>query len=69
MARHRLGNKEEATKWLSKANQSTGRALEEHNRQGGERLSWSRRVTLEVLRGEAESLILGDEGKQATNPP
>jgi hypothetical protein len=64
MARHRLGNKEEATKWLNKAVERTDRALDEHKREGGERLSWNRRVTLELLRHEAEELLKGDTERE-----
>jgi tetratricopeptide (TPR) repeat protein len=57
MAHRRLGNQQDAAKWLNKAIDWTDRALEEHNRQGGKSLPWNRRATLELLRQEAEGLL------------
>jgi tetratricopeptide (TPR) repeat protein len=61
MAHHRLGQAEEANKWLEKAGAWTDRVLREHE-DGTIRLGWSRRVTLKLFRDEAEALIGKDEG-------
>jgi hypothetical protein len=50
MAEHRLGHGGEARRWLEEANAQVDRAL-------GGTLTWSRRLTLQVLRREAEALI------------
>jgi tetratricopeptide (TPR) repeat protein len=50
MAQHRLGHGGEARRWLEEANAQVDQAL-------GETLTWSRRLTLQVLRREAEALI------------
>ena len=56
MAHHKLGNGEEAEKWLQKANESTDKVLVEHE-EGTTPLSWNRRLTLKLLREEAEALL------------
>jgi tetratricopeptide (TPR) repeat protein len=68
MARHRLGNEEEATKWLNKAIDWTNRALKEHKREGGETLSWNRRATLELLRREAEEVLKTETEREGAKP-
>jgi tetratricopeptide (TPR) repeat protein len=55
MAHHRLGHREEARRWLDKAIQRT----EQETR--NESLHWNRRVTLQLLRREAEELVPGQK--------
>jgi WD40 repeat protein/serine/threonine protein kinase len=50
MAQHRLGHGGEARRWLEEANAQVDQAL-------GETLPWYRRLSLQVLRREAEALI------------
>ena len=57
MAHHAAGHAEEAKTWLEKAVESTDKALEEHEQEGGARIGWNRRLTLQLLRDEAERLI------------
>ena len=53
LAHQRLGHAEEARRWLDKA---TAWAEQEIKREG---VAWNRRLTLELLRREAESLVSG----------
>lgn len=57
MAHHRLGNAEEARKWLDRAVQRVKRATNEKAVPPPPRLPWNRRLTFELLRREAEALI------------
>jgi len=65
MAHHRLGHAEEARRWLDKAVQGTQQALKSpveppgksRNPDGVILPNWSRRLTLGLLRREAEQLI------------
>jgi tetratricopeptide (TPR) repeat protein len=60
MAHHRLGHAEEAKKWLTKAEQWLDQALAEKPKElGGNPLPWDRKLELQLLRREAEELILG----------
>jgi hypothetical protein len=56
MAHHRLGHREEAKKWLDKAVSWTDKVFREADL-GTADLSWSRRLTLKLLRDEAEALL------------
>ncbi len=55
MTHRRLGNVDEAQQWLDKATQWTQQVLAE--RPEGAGTAWNRRLTLELLRHEAEELI------------
>ncbi len=67
MAHHRLGHADEARRWLDKATQGTEEALKSHaeplgnsrNPDGVIPPNWNRRLTLQLLRREAEQLIQG----------
>jgi hypothetical protein len=67
MAHHRLGHRDEARRWLDKAVQGTREALKTSaepradagNSDGVIPPNWSRRLTLQLLRREAERLIQG----------
>jgi serine/threonine protein kinase/WD40 repeat protein len=67
MAHHRLGHAEEARRWLDRAVQGTEKALKSPaeprekpgNLDGAIRPNWNRKLTLLLLRGEAEKLIQG----------
>ena len=61
MAHHKLGHAEEAKKWLDKATEWTDKVLAEHE-EGKSPLSWNRRLTLKLLRKEAEDMIGNEEG-------
>ena len=56
MTHHRLGHAEEARQWLEKAVNWTKKETE-GKIEGAAPLSWNRRLTLEILRREAEQLI------------
>src|SRR5262249_5691445 len=58
MAVHRLDQTDEAKQWLAKAVAWQERLLEEHVRDPSV-MRWYTRVEMEVLRREAEALILG----------
>ncbi len=62
MTHHRLGHHEEAKKWLDKAVESTEKALADHEA-GKELLVWNRRLTLKLLRDEAEALFCSTHPK------
>jgi tetratricopeptide (TPR) repeat protein len=67
MSHHRLGHTEEARRWLEKGVQETQEALKSpsqppgksDNRDGDIGLNWGRRLTLQLLRREAEQSIQG----------
>jgi WD40 repeat protein/predicted TPR repeat methyltransferase len=65
MAHCQLGQTEPAKQWLNKGNQWTDRVLAEHASGAGTRLAWDRRLTLELLRAEAEALLQGDQAAGA----
>jgi tetratricopeptide (TPR) repeat protein len=54
MAHHRLGHAEEARTWL-------GKAVERAEKEIAGDASWNRKLTLRLLRAEAESMIKGEE--------
>jgi WD40 repeat protein/tetratricopeptide (TPR) repeat protein len=58
MAEHRLGHKEEAGQWLDKAVAQTDKELRDQAQTGGPD-RWVRKVTLQLLRAEAEALLRG----------
>ena len=60
MAHHKLGHDTEAQQWLDKANSWTDKVLAEHEA-GTNSLPWNRRLTLKLLRTEAEGMIEKDE--------
>jgi WD40 repeat protein/serine/threonine protein kinase/tetratricopeptide (TPR) repeat protein len=57
MAHQRRGQDEEAKKWFNKAVEYTDLVLAEEKRPGGDSLLWNRRLTLQLLRAEAEELL------------
>ncbi len=61
MAHHRLGQTDEAAKWLDKAVAWTEKVLAEHKSGSGTQLGWNRRLTLQLLSAEAEQLIAGSD--------
>jgi serine/threonine protein kinase/tetratricopeptide (TPR) repeat protein len=67
MAHHRLGQTEEARKWLDKAVQWMDQAGLEKGQDAASKIPmpWNRRLTLRLLRNEAETLIQG----ATTTPP
>jgi hypothetical protein len=56
MAHHRLGHREEAKKWLDKAVAWTEKTIREADR-GTTSLPRNRRLTLKLLREEAEAMM------------
>ena len=56
MAHHRLGHRDEAKKWLDKAVAWTQKTVRDAD-QGTADLTWNRRLTLKLLRAEAEALL------------
>jgi tetratricopeptide (TPR) repeat protein len=56
MAHHKLGHDTEAQQWLDKANTWTDKVLADHEA-GTTPLPWNRRLTLTLLRDEAEQTI------------
>ena len=68
MTQHCLGHAEEAKQWLDKAVAWTDKIFAEAD-QGTTDLSWNRRLTLKLLREEAEGMIVADtEPEDNTNP-
>ncbi len=65
MAHHRLDHETEARAWLDKANQRTEEFLRQHKKD--DMLFVSRRVTLNLIRREAEEMIVGDAEKLGDN--
>jgi WD40 repeat protein/serine/threonine protein kinase/Tfp pilus assembly protein PilF len=67
MAHHRLGHTEEARRWLEKASRATEDALKPPTRSstadGAIPPNWARKLTLQLLRREAEQLIPGPGAK------
>ncbi|MGD9855490.1 MAG: protein kinase, partial [Planctomycetaceae bacterium] len=56
MTHHRLGHPDAAASWLAKATVAAGEALQDHAA-GKSTLPWNRRLTLSLLRNEAETLL------------
>ena len=56
MTHHRLGHADEAREWLAKANEQADRELND----AGSPAPWTRKLTLELLRKEAEELLRTD---------
>ncbi|NLT72351.1 MAG: tetratricopeptide repeat protein, partial [Verrucomicrobiaceae bacterium] len=67
MAHHRLGHGEEAKTWLDKAVTSTEKALGEQ-KQGTADVPWNRRLTLKLLRDEAEALLKSAPAPHSPEP-
>jgi serine/threonine protein kinase/tetratricopeptide (TPR) repeat protein len=63
MAHHRLGQAEEGRRWLDKAIKGT----EQETRNNG--LPWSRRLTLQLLRREAEALLKDPAAAEPKHKP
>jgi tetratricopeptide (TPR) repeat protein len=57
MAHQRLGQNDEARKWLDKAVAWTDKVLAEEEQPGGTSLAWNRRLTLKLLRAEAAKAL------------
>jgi serine/threonine protein kinase len=68
MAQHQLGNADEATRLVDKAVQWTEQALREHE-EGKTPLAWNRRLTLKLLRAEAEALLNRGRSDHKVNEP
>jgi tetratricopeptide (TPR) repeat protein len=66
MAHHAQGNAEEASRWLARATAWTEEVLAKHE-SGTAKLSWNRRVALQILRKETEALI--GEASEGKNVP
>ena len=60
LPQHDRGHDAEAEKWLDKATEWTDKILGEH-KDGTSPLAWNRRLTLKLLRDEAEEMIGKDE--------
>jgi hypothetical protein len=56
MTEHRLGRSDEAKKWLEKAVKAIDQPPPERP-QDGKAIAWNRRLTLQLLRREAEELV------------
>ncbi|MGM0490870.1 MAG: hypothetical protein ACQESR_29450, partial [Planctomycetota bacterium] len=67
MAHDKLGHETDTRKWLDKATQWTDKVLSAHE-DGTAPLAWNRRLTLKLLRDEAEGMIdrPRDEPKDGT---
>ena len=61
MAHQRLGDSKEAKQWLGKAAALTDEVLAEHESSTGVKLVWNRRLTLELLRQEVQTLLKNDD--------
>jgi tetratricopeptide (TPR) repeat protein len=70
MAHHRLGHADEARRWLSRAVEWQEQASHKdvHDPLQPTPLSWPDRLTLDLLRREAEALILGKDEKKNASP-
>jgi Flp pilus assembly protein TadD len=76
IAHHRLGHADEARRWLDKAVQRTEQVLRQRPKNAGldatdlapDELPWNERLSLQLLRREAETLIRGpaEKGKEGT---
>jgi serine/threonine protein kinase/Tfp pilus assembly protein PilF len=64
MAQHRLGQVDEARRWLEKAVRWVEGREKEGDAASKLPMFWNRRLTLQLLRREAEALILGPAGKK-----
>ena len=64
MAHQAAGERGQARQWLDKANEWTDKALAEHA-DGTATLPWNRKLTLELFRREAESMIESDAGESS----
>ena len=58
MAHHQLGQGVEAAQWLDKANEQADEAIANETAAYN---WWHGRITLQILRGEAEALLSGGE--------
>jgi tetratricopeptide (TPR) repeat protein len=67
MAHHKLGNDEEAQKWLDKANQWSDKVLDA-DEPGAGAVPWNRKLTLKLLREEAEELMGTNAATEETQP-
>jgi tetratricopeptide (TPR) repeat protein len=67
MAHHRLGHSEKAKKWLDKAAAWTDKAIREADK-NTEDLPWNRRLTLNLLRAEAQALLKSAPAPQSPKP-
>jgi tetratricopeptide (TPR) repeat protein len=63
MAHHRMGHQDEAATWLAQGRKLSDEAVTDHQA-GTSRLTWNRRLTLNLLRREAEQLV---EQKQTSD--
>jgi serine/threonine protein kinase/Flp pilus assembly protein TadD len=65
MVHHRLGHAEEARKWLHRAIEETDgtQANKPLHKTGDARIAWNRRLTYQLLRREAESLVNGSKAQ------
>ena len=68
MAHHTSGQHDESKKLLKKAVGWTDRVLLEHDK-GTAKLSWNRRLTLKLLRKEAEALLKRSDASAQPAPP
>lgn len=59
MTNHRLGDHDEARKWLTLATEFTAKILAE-SKAGRYHVAWNRRVTLVLLDAEAKALLASD---------
>jgi tetratricopeptide (TPR) repeat protein len=67
MAHHRFGHHEEAKKWLDKAVAWTDKILDDEKK-GTVAVRWNRRLTLKLLREEAETLLKPSPPPQPSKP-
>ncbi len=68
MAHHKMNNADQAAQWLAKANAWTDRVLGEAEAEAAS-LPWYRRLTLDLLRTEAEGLLnVADSDKKPESP-
>jgi tetratricopeptide (TPR) repeat protein len=67
MSHHRLGHREEAKKWLDKAVAWTEKNIREAE-QGTTDLPWNHRLTLKLLREEAEALLKPAQVSPSSKP-
>ena len=63
MAHHKLGHDVEAKKWLDKTTEWTDNVLRDHE-EGAAKAPWNRRLTLKLLREEAEGMTGTAEGSK-----
>jgi tetratricopeptide (TPR) repeat protein len=67
MVHHRLGHREEAKKWFGKAVAWTEKTIRDAD-QGTTDLPWNRRLTLKLLREEAEALLKPTQVSPSSKP-